>query len=76
MANRPYSTNDPGVDEVVDVLAGGAAVRRVPALDGVRPCRVLGQRTTAQQLGVVVADLALVSHAADANNAAVRPITY
>ena len=44
------------VDEVVDVLAGGAAVRRMPALHGVGPGRVLGQRTPAQQFGVVIAD--------------------
>ncbi len=44
------------VDEVVDVLPGGAAVRRVPALDRVGPGRVLGQRPAPQQLGVVVAD--------------------
>ena len=35
------------VDEVVDVLAGGASVRGVPALDCVGPRRVLGQRTPA-----------------------------
>ena len=45
-----------GVDEIVDVLAGGAPVRRASALDGVWPCGVLGQRPAAQQLGVVVTD--------------------
>ena len=51
-----------GVDEVVDVLAGGATVRRVPAVDGLGAGRILGQRTPTQQLGVVAADLP-VAHA-------------
>ena len=62
------------VDEIVDVLAGGASVRGVPALDRVGPGRVLGQRTPARQFGVVVAGRPF-AHAADANNAVVSSIT-
>jgi hypothetical protein len=59
----------PGIDEIVDVLAGGAPVRRASALDRIRPCGVLGQRAPAKQFGMVV------SHAAEPNNAAVSRIT-
>ncbi|BBZ56847.1 hypothetical protein MPHO_38390 [Mycolicibacterium phocaicum] len=42
------------VDQVEDVLAGGPAAGVVPTLNGVRPGGVLGERPSAQQLGVVV----------------------
>ena len=49
------------VDQIGDVLAGGAPVCRVPAFDRVGAGRVFGQRAPPQQLGVIVAD-GLVTH--------------
>ena len=44
------------VDEIGDVLPGGAAVAGAPAFDRVGPGRVLGQRPALQQLCVVGTD--------------------
>ena len=44
------------VDEILDVLARGASVACVPAFDRIGARRVLGERATPQQFGVIVAD--------------------
>ena len=44
------------VDEVGDVLAGGAAIARVSALDGVGTRGILGERAALHQFGMVGAD--------------------
>ena len=56
--DREASVLDEGVrvDEVGDVLPGGAPVPGAPALDGVGSGGVLGERAPPQQLRMVVAD--------------------
>ena len=56
------------VDEILDVLPRGASVAGVPAFDRIGARRVLGERATPQQFGVIVADgLVRLGHRADAN---------
>ena len=45
------------VDEILDVFARRASVAGVPAFDRVGAGRVLGERATPQQFGVIVADV-------------------
>ena len=61
IAKRPYSTNEPASIRSAMFSRAVRPFRGVPALDGVRACRVLGERAAAQQLRMVVAD-GLIGH--------------